>query len=182
MEPAARRDIGRVRVLITQPDIGDAKPGLRREHRCKQCLGIGMRRRGFKEENGSWNTGWISRARSRRRMVSRDFPSTRISPPVGGCSPRISRARVDLPQPDSPTTPVQLPAVTDKDTPSTARTRRLPCGKCLVTSRISIAALMPAIQPAGGTDSHDRGRRIASGSYPHTQRWPARSGRGTRIR
>ena len=38
-------------------------------------------------------------------------PSNRTSPPVGSSSRRIARPVVDLPQPDSPTTPSVLPFV-----------------------------------------------------------------------
>ena len=80
--------------------------------------------RGLSEENGSWNTGWISRARSRRSIAARLRPSTSTSPALGGSRPRITRASVDLPQPDSPTMPSTSPAGSANDTPSTARTTR----------------------------------------------------------
>ncbi len=35
------------------------------------------RRRGFSEDCGSWNTGWISRARSRRPSAARSCPNSR---------------------------------------------------------------------------------------------------------
>ena len=82
-----------------------------------------MRRRGLSEANGSWNTGWISRARALRSRSNRRLPSTSTVPAVGLSNPRIIRASVDLPQPDSPTTPSTLPAGTLKETSSTATTR-----------------------------------------------------------
>jgi hypothetical protein len=69
-----------------------------------------MRRRGLSEANGSWNTGWISRARALRSRSNRRLPSTSAVPAVGLQQPRIRRASVDFPQPDSPTMPSTLPA------------------------------------------------------------------------
>src|SRR5262245_65026713 len=43
-------------------------------------------------------------------------------PPLGSTSRTRLRATVDLPQPDSPTSPKVEPASTAKETPSTART------------------------------------------------------------
>ena len=51
------------------------------------------------------------------------MPSTSTVPEVGVSSPRIRRASVDLPQPDSPTMPSTLPAGTLNVTSSTAITR-----------------------------------------------------------
>ena len=82
-----------------------------------------IRRRGLREANGSWNTGWISRARALRSRSNRRLPLTRTVPAVGLSSPRIMRASVDLPQPNSPTMPSTLPAGTLKVTSSTATTR-----------------------------------------------------------
>jgi hypothetical protein len=45
-----------------------------------------------------------------------------MEPDVGSISRMISRAVVDLPQPDSPTMPSVSPFRTSKDTPSTACT------------------------------------------------------------
>jgi hypothetical protein len=51
-------------------------------------------------------------------------PRYRIEPAstlaLGGRMPRIALAIVDLPQPDSPTSPRYSPGPTDSDTPSTA--------------------------------------------------------------
>ncbi len=49
-------------------------------------------------------------------------PSKRIAPPVGVYSRVISRPVVDLPQPDSPTSPREPPSGTWNETPSTACT------------------------------------------------------------
>ena len=50
------------------------------------------------------------------------LPSKMIAPPVGVSSRVISRPVVDLPQPDSPTSPSEPPSTTSNDTPSTACT------------------------------------------------------------
>jgi hypothetical protein len=67
-----------------------------------------------------------------------------IRPAVGSVSRMTTRARVDLPQPDSPTRPTVSPRNTSKSTPSTARrvrrgSRKLSRGKtkCLARSRTS---------------------------------------------
>ncbi len=54
------------------------------------------------------------------------WPSKRIVPDVGSSSRRISRAVVDLPQPDSPTIPSVSPRRTVSVTSSTACTSALP--------------------------------------------------------
>jgi hypothetical protein len=88
---------------------------------------------GFSDVIGSWNTTDISRpriARKRRGLAVRmSSPSSSIRPSVT-CAfsgrRRISALiRVDLPQPDSPTTPTISPACTSSDTPRSAC--RLPC-------------------------------------------------------
>ena len=66
-------------------------------------------------------------------------PSKMMLPPVGSSSRMTQRAIVDLPQPDSPTTPSVSPFLTVKVTPSTAFTeatsfwKMIPrvTGKCL---------------------------------------------------
>src|SRR2546421_2911267 len=59
-------------------------------------------------------------------MVTRFWPWKTTLPPVmpaGGLSSRaIANSMVDLPQPDSPTTPTNSPSSTSRSTPSTART------------------------------------------------------------
>ncbi len=56
--------------------------------------------RGFSDENGSWNTGWISRARSRRSSASRRSPihqhltrARRQQPQDEACQRRFAAAR-----------------------------------------------------------------------------------------
>ena len=70
----------------------------------------------------------------------------------------MSRATVDLPQPDSPTTPSTPPSGTLKLTLSTATTVRLPALKVLATLRTSIA-----VMPATGTGTHAPRRRYGAG-------------------
>jgi hypothetical protein len=55
-------------------------------------------------------------------MVARSWPSNIIEPPVGVCSRVMSWPVVDLPQPDSPTSPSEPPLGIWKETPSTACT------------------------------------------------------------
>ncbi len=78
------------------------------------------RRRGLSEDSGSWNTGCTSRARSRRPRVATGAPNNRISPASGAARPSSNRAKLDLPQPDSPTMPSTAPSGTASETRSTA--------------------------------------------------------------
>jgi hypothetical protein len=69
------------------------------------------------EVSGSWNTAPISRPRIRRisdgGRPSILRPSSRISPPAmrpgGSISPMTAAPVIDLPAPDSPTTPSTSP-------------------------------------------------------------------------
>src|SRR5438105_1192189 len=65
-----------------------------------------------------------------------------MSPRVGSIKRRMQRPVVDLPQPDSPTSPNVSPLKISKVTPSTARqTSSLPSmGKCLARSRTLTSA------------------------------------------
>ena len=54
-----------------------------------------------------------------RRVIS--SPSNRIVPAVGSVSRISRRPSVDLPQPDSPTSPSVSPVAMRNETPSTAR-------------------------------------------------------------
>ncbi len=56
----------------------------------------------------------------RRSAPTIFWPSMENVPDVGFSTMAIMRARVDLPQPDSPTTASVLPALSAKLTPSTA--------------------------------------------------------------
>ena len=73
--------------------------------------------RGSSEEYGSWKTICSGRGRPR---VGTGAPSRRIRPPVSGARPTAARASVDLPEPDSPTSPTTVPSGTVRLTPSTA--------------------------------------------------------------
>src|SRR5262245_39531265 len=102
-------------------------------------------------------------------------------PDVGSISLTIMRAAVDLPQPDSPTSPSVSPGNTENEMPSTANTE--PCrrpkaprrtGKCLTRSTTSRMGATSAIgdlgrtlgMPAGGEVLgrllHERRRRAAA--------------------
>src|SRR5262249_46795311 len=82
-------------------------------------------------------------------------PSNRIVPAVGSSNLTISRAVVDLPQPDSPTMPSVSPRLTVRLTPSTACTtpfvrEKTPCltGKYFVRFSTSTSGPKPA-RPSG---------------------------------
>src|SRR5262245_52854254 len=66
-------------------------------------------------------------------------PATVMVPESGWSRPTSMRARVDLPQPDSPTRPSDSPSARSRSTPSTALTRAppraRPIRKVLRTSR-----------------------------------------------
>ena len=84
------------------------------------------RLRGFSEAYGSWKIICIWRRigrRSRRDRPTSSSPTNRTDPEVGVVSCRIARHSVDLPQPDSPTSPSVSPSLRVRLTPSTARTR-----------------------------------------------------------
>src|SRR5437773_2132987 len=81
--------------------------------------------RGLSEANGSWKTICIERRCGRSSVLPRwvmSRPLRRMLPLVGSTSRRMLRATVDLPQPDSPTSPSVSPMPSVKLTPSTACT------------------------------------------------------------
>ena len=85
-----------------------------------------------------------------------------MSPEVGGSRPRIRRARVDLPQPDSPTMPSTSPSRHARQTPSTAHRRRRD---------------MPAVERKCWRTSRDldrRGHAAGSDAAMQRQSWPSR--------
>ena len=101
--------------------------------------------RGFSEVYGSCSTIWISRRSFRSsapRIAKMSRPSNVAPPPVGSSSRISTWASVDLPQPDSPTTPSVSPGIRSNETPSTAltwptvRLNRTPVrtGKCFSRS------------------------------------------------
>jgi hypothetical protein len=80
---------------------------------------------GFSDAYGSWNTICRSRRTSFMPRASRlvsSLPWNTTEPDVGLCSCRMARPVVDLPQPDSPTTPRVSRASTCSETPVTAWT------------------------------------------------------------
>jgi hypothetical protein len=83
------------------------------------------RLRGFRDAYGSWkiiiSSRRIGRISARESFVM-SRPSKMIRPSVGSSSRMMQRAIVDLPQPDSPTTPSVSPFLTLKVMPSTAFT------------------------------------------------------------
>ena len=80
--------------------------------------------RGLSAPVGSCSTSWTRRryALQRRGAVYvSGWPGDATAPAVGSTSPRIARASVVLPQPDSPTSARISPGATARSTPSTAR-------------------------------------------------------------
>ena len=65
---------------------------------------------GLSDEYGSWNTGWMFWAISRRSRLSIGRSRKKILPSVGAMRPSSSFASVDFPQPDSPTKPTTSPS------------------------------------------------------------------------
>src|SRR5665647_2756489 len=104
--------------------------------------------RGFSDEYGSCSTIWMLRRTALSALPdswAMSSPWNRIWPSVGFSSRISSRAVVDFPQPDSPTTPRVSPLYSFMSIPSTARTaptcflNRMPLvrGKCLTSPRTS---------------------------------------------
>ena len=86
--------------------------------------------RGFNEAYGSWKMICMSRRRWRSERLSRVvtfWSPNHTSPAVGSIRRRMQRPVVDLPQPDSPTSPSVSPRRMSKDTSSTAWTRATSC-------------------------------------------------------
>ena len=95
----------------------------------------------------------VAAERSQRGALRRVtfLPSNQISPELGSISRRMQRPVVDLPHPDSPTSPSVSPAAMSKLTPSTACTRSTSrentpplTAKCLRRSREQGSGLAPA--------------------------------------
>ena len=92
------------------------------------------RRRGLSEENGFWKTicrRTSSRGRAPRVSGLTSRPSKRTVPDRGATIPTAARARVDLPQPDSPTSPTIAPRSISRLAPATARTGSSPAALVL---------------------------------------------------
>ena len=81
--------------------------------------------RGEREEYGSWKTIWMRRRSGRSSssfMWEMSVPPKRMRPEVGSSRRTMRFARVDLPQPDSPTMPMDSPFSMERDTPFKACT------------------------------------------------------------
>src|SRR5450432_3609571 len=81
--------------------------------------------RGSSDAYGSWKMICMSRDNRRSDSRSRSMtlrPSNQISPDVGSIRRSRQRPVVDLPQPDSPTSPSVSPRMSSKLTPATACT------------------------------------------------------------
>src|ERR1043166_6814441 len=112
----------------------------------------------------------ISRIRL-SETVNRFSPPNRISPPTispGGPTSRINESAViDLPHPDSPTSPRRSPSSSGKRTPSTARTSPARVRKCvrrfLTSSRCDILCREYA-RKSRETSRERRGGRCRGGA------------------
>ena len=87
----------------------------------------------------------MSRSFGGRLLTTRS--PMRISPPVMFSSPAIIRSRVDLPQPDGPTSTTNSPSPMATSTPWMT----VVAPKALRTSRIATEAIHPPRQPTGFT-------------------------------
>ena len=91
------------------------------------------RQRGLRLANGSWKIicrRWRNLCRSRRRAGAHmSMPSMVTLPAVGGRSPTVMRASVDLPEPDSPTSASVSPRPMLKETSVTARSSAAPLAR-----------------------------------------------------
>src|ERR1022692_4717922 len=154
------------------------------------------RRRGFSEPYGSWKIIWISRRNGRMALRDRLVmlrPSNVAVPEVTGISPAMQRARVDLPQPVSPTRPSVWPLRTTSDTPSTAWTwptvRRIRppprTGKCLTSLSTRTSTSSSKAASGGMGRAAPRGSVLLMRSrFPRTpgvSRWPRRPSRPPRC-
>ncbi len=117
---------GRARPTVSQ-QLADARVDPRRVGR--PCRRSGSARIaptvicGFSDEYGSWKIICIARRRSRKARASsapRSSPSNSTWPALGSIRRSSRRPSVDLPQPDSPTTPSVSPG------PRRGRRRRRP--------------------------------------------------------
>ena len=79
-------------------------------------------RRGLRLAYGSWKTTWIRGRIAGGTGTPYGSPSSATVPEVGRSSPLTIRPIVDLPEPDSPTSPTISPCPTSKLTSSTAVT------------------------------------------------------------
>ena len=95
-----------------------------------------------------------------------------ISPAAGSTRPSIARARVDLPQPDSPTTPRISPGRHSSETPSTARAtplRALNCDRQVADLHQRVSLMTRAFRGRRGT----RGGHSLQGAKWQAPRGPA---------
>ena len=134
--------------------------------------------RGSSDPTESWKTICMSRARSPScpscESASTSTPSNSISPAVGSISRSSVRPSVDLPQPDSPTSPTVSPRKTSRSTPSTACTWPtvrcsipLRTGKCFLHARApqqDVRLRLRAVAPRPAPSA--RGARARTASTP----------------
>ena len=125
---------------------------------------------------------------SRRERWVTSVPRMRIVPAVGSTRRAMQLPTVDLPLPDSPTSPRSSPGPIVRDTPSTARTMPPPpmsCGptwKCLTrpsTSRTGGGAVIRSLD--GSTPRGGRAAPRAAAGPPSVSGWSARGQRSAKA-
>ena len=129
----------------------------------------------FSDAYGSWKTICISRRNrrsSREETPKRSVDSKWTPPEVGSSSRSSSRASVDLPEPDSPTSPTVSPRLSTSETSSTALTMRRERGPPSRKCRLRWSTT------TSGSPSRADSVRAAVTSVALTRRPPAR-GSGT---
>ena len=99
--------------------------------------------------------------RSRRRAAVTLRPSNQISPAVGSISRRMQRPVVDLPEPDSPTSPSVSPLAMSKLTLSTACTRLGFAGEEAAADREVLGQVLDAQERLGHRAAISRRARPA---------------------
>src|SRR5690242_12802686 len=119
--------------------------------------------RGSSDAYGSWKIIATSRRSARsfspRRCVM-SSPLNAILPAVGSISLIAVRPSVDLPQPDSPTSPSVSPVLISRSTPSTACT--CPTVRCKTPEATGNHTFRSLIETSGSADVHARVRVLTA--------------------
>src|SRR3954453_21736623 len=121
--------------------------------------------RGFSEAYGSWKMIWTSRRyclSARPPIFATSRSLWRTDPPVGFSSPTSNFETVDLPQPDSPTSPSVSPRRSVRFTPSTART--WPTVRLKTIPWVSAKYFFRSLISSSGAPGGGAGGRAASAS------------------
>ena len=139
---------------------------------------VPTRLRGLSDAYGSWKTICTSRRNGRMARVPRCsmcLPSKMISPSVGSSSRTMVRPSVDLPHPDSPTSPSVSPSRTAKLTSSTACT--FATARCMTPWRIGKYFLTWRTSSSGVSPDSAPWSRAVTPLLPSPARSSRRDGR-----